>query len=135
MSWIGGFFGNKKSAAPGNVTVNVTLPDPLPVTLPFKHIIRDKNKERRWETNKDVKIDEGWYFIDIYNPTLNIIKIEVSGQTEIISPGGRWTSQDRIDWEHYTQELGPPIVVFSNGENYWIHVCYPNDSSVDVWTL
>jgi len=81
MSWIGGFFGNKKSAAPGNVTVNVTLPDPLPVTLPFKHIIRDKNKERRWETNKDVKIDEGWYFIDIYNPTLNIIKIEVSGQT------------------------------------------------------
>ncbi|HRI01838.1 MAG TPA: hypothetical protein PK006_12355 [Saprospiraceae bacterium] len=133
MGSLGGNFNLFKPGSSGGG--GGSIPVPLEVFLPFKHIIRDKHKERRWETDKDTKIPEGWYFLDIYNSGLNTVKIEVYGHTEVISPGGRWHSTDKIDWEHYQQELGPPIIVYASGETVWIHVCYPSDNPTDVTTI
>lgn len=102
----------------------------------FVHLNRNEIKERQLITNADKVIPAGWYFLEIQNIGLNPVQIKIgSNDPEDIYPGLKFNSSYTLDFQHSVQELGPEISVLTNSEQVIIHVCYPNDSAVDVTIL
>lgn len=95
-------------------------------------INRDATKERRFNKSSDVTIPAGWFFVDVMNRGL--LNITING--EIVPPGDRWNSEEKIDYALLRQELGLELIIqISGGAEAAIHVCYPVASSVDVSLL
>lgn len=121
-----------------NVTANITLPENINF-LPFTHENRNPTKERQWlipSDNVAKTIAGGYFYLEIYNTSLSQIAITCNTVVINIMPGEKWVSEDRLDWQHKKQELGPEIIVKNNtGEGIRAHVCYPNDSPVNPYTF
>lgn len=121
-----------------NLNVQVTLPSDLKL-LPFVHENRNPAKERQWQLpslNATVTIPAGYYFLEINNVSLSDMELTINGAMEVIKPGQKFSTEDRLDWQHLKQELGPAITIKNNtGDPIPIHICYPNDSSVNPYTI
>ncbi len=100
-------------------------------SISFTKVNRDGTKEKREESVANKVIPAGWAILDIVNLGMN--PISVNGKNVI--PGGRWNSQDVIDWPAQKQEFGEIVTIVSNSEPYAFHVVYPTSSTVDVTTI
>ncbi|HMW39295.1 MAG: hypothetical protein K1X68_13645 [Saprospiraceae bacterium] len=101
-------------------------------SITFTKVNRDGTKERRDEVTTDKIIPAGWAILDIVSMDLEN-PITINGKT--IRPGGRWNSQDVIDWPANKQEFGGQVTINSGGKLYAFHVIYPTSSGVDVNTI
>lgn len=121
-----------------NVNVQVNLPENLKL-LQFTHIVRDASKERRWSlpsSGSPVTVPGGYFFLEVNNTSLQNLTITINSNPMTLMPGQKFNSEDRLDWEHFKQELGPPVQILNNtGEGIAIHVCYPSDSAVNPYTI
>jgi hypothetical protein len=100
-------------------------------SITFTKVNRDGTKEKREESSMDKNIPAGWAVLDIVN--LGLSAITVNGKDVI--PGGRWNSQDVIDWPAQKQEFGPAVTILANSQPFAYHVIYPTSSAVDVGTI
>ncbi len=93
---------------------------------------RDSTKEARFERSSNTVIPAGWYYLSIYNASIQG-PINVNGKD--VHAQGNWNGSNQIDWAAGKQEFGPEVTIISNGEPFSFHVCYPTSSSVDVNTI
>ncbi len=132
MGYIGG------SPNISNLTATVNIP-PGTDLVPFTHENANPEKERQWRvpsTGVQKNIPAGYYYCYISNTSLNDLQVIINGQTNTVKPGETFKSEDRLDWQHKKQELGPAIAFNNNtGEDITVHIRYPNDSAVNPYTI